>query len=509
MTRVARRLAGIGADDLSNSTEFDAYIGPPREVTVDHLRGILALHDGVTAGGKRFNAANDNGLNVKIFGAVGNDSTDNTAAFNAAIAAASTLGMSVFVPPGTYRVTSLGNIPPNVVIRGAGRALSKIRTTSATLDVISIDGANAGVHDLYIDASVVRSAGSFINITTNASTVDISHINMVGAFRGITIPSVALVHLSHIDILDTVATTGVSINVSGGFALIFDNIICRNDPAARPFAHLNITHVEDLMVSNSQFISAITDLNMAPGSGQAIGLFRSTNTQYDDADGPAIRIAPTGTGKVNEVVIDAPWIKGGAIQDVLITNAGGGTVDTVSVLNALMTGSGIGIDAHGVANIKLHNLAIGGHSTAISLVNVAGGIVQGNVIGPTGLYASNDTGISMTGTTDRVAVTGNQLTGNTTPLTNTSSGGNNVIDGNVGYPAALGGAAITVGPSPFTYTSGASPEVVAINGGAVSVIAISGAPILQTTGHAISLAPNQNLTVTYSATPAMVKFVGK
>ncbi|NTG94260.1 hypothetical protein [Rhizobium rhizogenes] len=51
--RVPRRLAGIGATDLANATAFDTYVGPAREVTVDQNRKIVALHDGVTAGGVR------------------------------------------------------------------------------------------------------------------------------------------------------------------------------------------------------------------------------------------------------------------------------------------------------------------------------------------------------------------------------------------------------------------------------------------------------------------------
>ncbi|MBM7045220.1 NosD domain-containing protein [Rhizobium lusitanum] len=49
--RVARRLAGIGADDLTTTAAFDAYVGPSREVTVDPARGLIKLHDGSTAGG--------------------------------------------------------------------------------------------------------------------------------------------------------------------------------------------------------------------------------------------------------------------------------------------------------------------------------------------------------------------------------------------------------------------------------------------------------------------------
>ncbi|RXT29374.1 hypothetical protein B5P46_11885 [Rhizobium leguminosarum] len=54
MARIPRKLAGIGAADLSDAAEFDAYVGPSRELTVDPVRGILALHDGATAGGRRF-----------------------------------------------------------------------------------------------------------------------------------------------------------------------------------------------------------------------------------------------------------------------------------------------------------------------------------------------------------------------------------------------------------------------------------------------------------------------
>ena len=54
MPRIARRIAGIGASDLPNAAAFDAYIGPAREITVDQQRGIIALHDGVTAGGHQF-----------------------------------------------------------------------------------------------------------------------------------------------------------------------------------------------------------------------------------------------------------------------------------------------------------------------------------------------------------------------------------------------------------------------------------------------------------------------
>jgi hypothetical protein len=479
------------------------------QISADTSEGVYIKANAIASTAGAWVRVVSDALDIRWFGAKVDNSTNDTAACTAAIALASFLGGgTVYFPVGFCRVTSIGNIPPNVSLHGEGRAVSTIRTTSATLDVVSMNGANINIHDLCFDATVARTAGAYINVTVNTSTANIYRVNMLAPFKGIVIPGVALLHLSHIDISNTVATTGISIDISGGFALIFDNIICRNDPAFRPFAHLNITHIEDLMISNSQFISAITDMNMAPGNGQHVALFRCVNTQFDDASGPAIRIAPTGTGIVDEVVIDSPWIKGGSVQDVLITNAGGGTVDTVSVINTLMTGTGIGVDATGVANIKVKNCAIGSHATAISFANVGGGQIHGNVIGPNGLYGANTVGISLSGTTDRVSVIGNNLATNTTPVSYTATGGNNVIEGNTAYPP-LGGSAITVGASPFTYTSGPHPETVTINAGTVSLITLGGVGILQSSGHAIPMAPNQTLTITYSAAPSMIKFLTK
>lgn len=420
----------------------------------------------------------------------------------------------MFFPVGIYRVTTLGNIPANVALVGAGRAVSKIRTTSATADVISINGANAHVMDLGMDATVTRSAGSFIVATTSASTFDIHRVNMVGAFVGITIPNVALANLTHIDILDTVGSTGISINVTDGFALILDNVICRQSGATHPFAHLNITNVQDIMVANSQFIGAASNLNMAPGNGQAIGLFKSVNTQYDDASGPSVRIAPTGTGKVNEVVIDAPWIKG-TTQDVLITNAGGGTVNSVDVMNALMTGTGIGIDATGVGNIGVFNCKIGGHATGVSFTDVAKGRICLNVLAAHGLYAVNTTGLVLAGTTDGVIVSANNLS-STTPVTYSASGTKNVIQGNDGYPT-MGGAAITLSGSPLTVTAGPTPEKITINTstGTITLIELDDAAggaftgVLQSGNTTVPLEANQKVRITYTGTPSIVRFKGK
>lgn len=60
--------------------------------------------------------------NVKAFGAVGNGVADDTAAFTAALAAST----AVYVPPGTYKITSTLAVPANTSLIGAGRGTSKL-----------------------------------------------------------------------------------------------------------------------------------------------------------------------------------------------------------------------------------------------------------------------------------------------------------------------------------------------------------------------------------------------
>lgn len=81
-----------------------------------------------------------------------------------------------------------------------------------------------------------------------------------------------------------------------------------------------------------------------------------------------------------------------------------------------------------------------------------------------------------------------------------------IIKNNVGYNP-VGVSSITVGVSPFTYTAGSSPETVYIRGGTVSDISKSSNTLFSETGHSVELKPFESVTVTYSATPTMIKDV--
>lgn len=65
-------------------------------------------------------------LNVKDFGAVGDGTTDDTAAIQAAINAVTSTQRTVYIPGGTYKVTSTLTIPIEMTIYGTNRAGTNI-----------------------------------------------------------------------------------------------------------------------------------------------------------------------------------------------------------------------------------------------------------------------------------------------------------------------------------------------------------------------------------------------
>lgn len=91
-------------------------------------------------------------LSVLGFGAVGDGMTDDTAAIQAAINAASVAGAVVFFPPGSYRVTDTLNITSSgVTLEGAGPHASQLYCDNGNKDSVYLQGLSApGIYDCHI-----------------------------------------------------------------------------------------------------------------------------------------------------------------------------------------------------------------------------------------------------------------------------------------------------------------------------------------------------------------------
>lgn len=101
---------GTGVTIPTNSSCF---------ITTDAASNGTWIILGLSSGGSGSTASDT--FNVKAYGATGNGTTDDTSSIQAAINAAQAFGKGkVYIPPGTYLVSSTLNVTTGITIQGAG-----------------------------------------------------------------------------------------------------------------------------------------------------------------------------------------------------------------------------------------------------------------------------------------------------------------------------------------------------------------------------------------------------
>lgn len=111
--------------------------------------------------------------NVKdpTYGAVGDNSNDDTAKIQAAIdaAAAATYGGVVYFPPGMYRVSSTLSVPADVSLVGAGAVHTTLNMNHASNNLISIGGPGNGQQISGMTLRVAQANSGNLIVVTVAS----------------------------------------------------------------------------------------------------------------------------------------------------------------------------------------------------------------------------------------------------------------------------------------------------------------------------------------------------
>ncbi|RWF74526.1 MAG: hypothetical protein EOQ34_05205 [Mesorhizobium sp.] len=458
-------------------------------------------------------------INVKWCGAKGDNLTNDTAPIVAALALAGQLGAPVYAPAGTYRVNAAVALASGASVYGDGPTLTIFRTTSATANVFTINGISCGLYDLRIDASVVRSAGWYVDIAGAGANFRMNNFTMGAPFEAFRIADVVgdvLVSNGRID--DTVATTGRTIRVgtgtgTGPVVIVFSNVNCIASTGARPLAHVSLFNCGDISLIGCQFIAATYNMEVAPAAGQGVYSIKSTNSYYDQAGTTNVRIVPTSTGVVKRGVFVNNWISSAGTHNVDIEPGSTATVDGLTFSCNEVFGGTYGYYMTGISGnltgINISNEMIAGSSSAgIAMDTVTKAQITNNVIGNVGGFGGVATGISTFGAMSKVEIVNNNLDGATTKINiagATFSGGSR-IEGNLGYNPVGAVAAAAAGASPFTYTAGPSPETVYFKQTATNTATITqGGQQIATLANAstyypVDLGPNESVVVTWATT---------
>jgi hypothetical protein len=433
--------------------------------------------------------------------------TDSMAGIVAADAAAAAAGKALRFPGGNYRVS--GTITPSANAHWIGdlSGLTSFYMISTTATLFNV--SNAGVeleHFRCLPVTTRTNTAITFAISSNSFYIH----DVATFFNGI---SFSLSGSTIIGILDRVSTSstvlnGIDLDVSNSFLVSVLNSTFTGIPGGpRAFAHVALRNVEgQIQLLNCNMFQANQGIVVMPGNGQVVTLVKADTTYVDSNPSGALAITPTGTGIVQRFSFVNGWLMGSPIFGASITGGGSTTVDEIGIHNTeILAGAGTGVIATGATRLQLlHNRFTNG-ANGISLSGVVGAHITGNIV--TGAAGN---GIALSGATDFADIHDNDVRGATTKVTNSATGTHNVIHDNIGYNP-VGVAAITVGASPFTYTAGPSPETIYVNAGTVGLIETATAGsfvgVLQSTNHAIYLGPNEQLRVTYTAAPSMVKSI--
>lgn len=185
--------------------------------------GPIVFPDGISS---------PNAVSALDYGIVGDNSTDNSTAFQTAVTALAAEGGGILTLPGnaTYVVSAGFTLADNVAIQGVGLTKPKIRLVSASgFRLFNFTGVDkAGLYDLELDGTDALGTGSFV-LLSNATKNRIVRCDFVNATDGTNIGAVLLSGTSNNNVIQECTFTGTrgsAIGLSG--ASVQNNQILHN-----------------------------------------------------------------------------------------------------------------------------------------------------------------------------------------------------------------------------------------------------------------------------------------
>lgn len=206
--------SGFGRQHRRGTTaQHAAFTGLAGEFTFDTDKALPVAHDGLTAGG--FPLQHELAMNIKVYGAVGDGVTDDSAAINAALAAHD----NVFVPPGTFVAANIALQEGN---RFFGTKGSVLALKAGETNLIALTNSNTCIERLVLDGG---NNGPWAVSTAVLGSRNGIHINNAAGLERITLRDL------EIKGFDLGGITGVStvVGYQFGHRVTMDNINCHHN----------------------------------------------------------------------------------------------------------------------------------------------------------------------------------------------------------------------------------------------------------------------------------------
>jgi hypothetical protein len=401
-------------------------------------------------------SATERGLNALKNGCAGNGVTDDTAALHAVRDAAASLGVPVFLPKGTYLVTTLTLNVANQVWDLANGAVIKLKTATTTVGIVTITGAGVTFRGGKIDGN--QAGQTYLwgaGISVQAANVSIDSVEITNVLAGgIILKSTAIGCLvknnyCHDNGKSTNAANGILLDGATRARVIGNR--CENNGTAGNEAlydgngiYLTGTGVGHNMVANNQCsYNARRGIKVQQAGNNIVG---NTCVLNSCGIGVTVSINPTNS----PTVVSGNLIKDSTLQGLQLDRCSFLTITGNSIIDSGSHGVGASSSTNYVtftgntvlrAGANAMNLAAGLTGWVISgntfldngngliITTCTRMLITGNLVGNTPAGGTHANGFKLAGTPDRVSLIGNMVgagvtTGYTIVGTNVTQSGN-------------------------------------------------------------------------------------
>ena len=407
------------------------------------------------------NMNNKSGIlfNVKedVYGAIGDGITDDTASIQSAIDTASATGGMVYLPVGTYKISSRLSLFNNITVLGASRG-AKIQQSVVTdgfygNSVVSVNIENLHVAGTGPDQTDVGTDGAGIYFETNCRDIRVQNCNVEAFDDGIFVSNMSRLFVRGCYFNENAGAGVRALNLSEG--VISDNILdgsrtsgdLRNSFNGVWFSATNNGYTNNVavtgnVVKNTSFEAylikgeyntvvgnvadnCLTGVTLESNSGETLQPVRGGT--YNVVTGNVIRnTVDAGIRIGNNAGSNVLAAHSNVIADNTIKIAGGGVDVALDSFDNTISGNRI-------SNLSSHGISTGAtaarnmiDSNWISQASNGHGILIqggfGNVVKNNSVFSSAQDGIRLTSTNTHTQVLGNLCVDNDRDDTSTFHG---------------------------------------------------------------------------------------
>jgi len=373
-------------------------------------------------------------ISVKDFGAVGNGSTDDTAAIQAAINyVASLSGATLYFPPGTYKTTStISSSGSFFGLSGSGLAGSTIAPAFGNADIFSFSGNWISVENLLFNSSSGSfTLGYWINFSGTQGNYWVNRLVINNGYRGIgfTGSTVTNTYITN-SIINNLVHYGIYYSTTYTGLAYINNLRMQCAGGTSTHAGIFIQNGDTFHFSNIDISGWYFGIFVFPAASGFVRNLHGTNITCD------------GAGRVGSTqpswLIDGSGI-GSDVSRIRLTNCWAGSTigadgffinqtNDVSLVNCSAINNGLnGIHILGSSSVgtRVDSCTVVGNGTSgsgiYSGIQVESGVnefyLRNNICTPVGSLVLNTQkyGINIAGpTNDYYIVTGNDTHGNIT-----------------------------------------------------------------------------------------------